>query len=114
MKARTHWFTPIWAAGHVGGHERHQQVEGVGGRQEPADAAEGRDDDALGQELARGAAPHRGADRELLPAPGVARQHQVRDVDAGDEQHEDDGAPEQQHRAHRLDLANLASAPAGG
>ena len=98
-------------ARHVGRHECHQQVEGVGGRHEPADAAEGRDDHALGQELAQqasGAAAHRGADRELLLAPRVAGQHQVRDVDAGDQQHEDDGAPEQQqHRAHCLDLARL-------
>ena len=63
--------------GHVGRHERHQQVERAGGRHEPADAADGRDDQALGQQLpqqTRGAAAHRGADRELLLAPGVAGQ----------------------------------------
>ena len=98
-------------ARHVGRHQRHQQVERVRGCHEAAEAAEGRDDHALGQELAQqasGPPAHCGADRELLLAPRVAGQHEVGDVDAGDEEDEDHGAPQQeQHRAHRCDLTRL-------
>ena len=49
--------------------------------------------------------PHR---PQLLLALRRSRQHQVRDVDAGDQQHEDHGAPEQQqYRAHRFDPPHL-------
>ena len=73
----------------------------------PTIAAQDGEEDALGQELAEEAAPRRAqreTDRDLLLPVGGPRQQQVRDVGAGDEQHEGDRAQEQhQGRAQVAD-----------
>ena len=46
-------------------------------------------------------AADRGADRDLAPPPGRAHEQQVRDVGAGDQQHEADGADEHEQRVGR-------------
>ena len=59
---------------------------------EPSDAAEDREQHALGEQLReQPAAAHaeREAQRDLAPALERAREQQIRDVRAGDEQHDD-------------------------
>ena len=75
-------------------------------QQQPARAAEYREHEVLGQELPHEAEPRgaqRTADRELALARLGPRQHQVRDVDARDEQHEADGDAKRHQR--RLGVA---------
>ena len=82
--------------------DRHQRGHGAkhgGGRRQPQRAAAQAQQDALGEELTHDpapAGPQRSADRELAPAGHPAREQQSRDVDAGDEQHEQ-GGPGQRH-----------------
>ena len=62
---------------------------------------------ALGEQLpgdAARAGAERGMDRELLLPPFRADQEQVRDVRAGDEQHDADRA--EQHPQHPADVAD--------
>ena len=96
---------------HIGRQQRRNRFDRCGRQHESAEASQYGDDHALGQQLAqqpRRAAAHRRPDGELLLALRRSRQHQVRDVDAGDQQHEDHGAPEQQqYRAHRFDAPHL-------
>ena len=68
-------------------------------------AADDRQHDAFGQQLAddpAARAADRRADRDLAPAAGRAHEQEVRDVGAGDEQHEADGAD--QHEQRRADV----------
>ena len=66
-----------------------------------------RQDDALGDELARDpplAGAEREPRRELLQPHARSHEHEVRDVDAADQQHEERAAPHQIER--RLDVAH--------
>ena len=80
--------------------ERQQSNERPRERQ-AGGAARGRQHQTLCQELShesRAAAAERGANRQLALACGAARKQQIRDVRAGDEQHEGDGAREHENR----------------
>jgi hypothetical protein len=46
----------------------------------------------------RSAGPERGANRDLSLTRGCARQHQTRDIGAGDQQHQTDGSREDHQR----------------
>ena len=82
-------------------------------RPRPISAAGDRQQRALGQQLAHEpAAPgaERRAHRELAAAPQHARQHQVRDVRAGDQQHAADGAQQHEQRRPRAQRQLVAEA----
>ena len=83
-----------------------QLQRGVADRQ-PRDRGDHRQDDALGDELPRDP-PFAGAERqpggELLQPRARSHQHEVGDVDAADQQHEQRAAPHQVER--RLDFAH--------
>ncbi len=85
---------------------RQQPLQGPECRQRDPDAdgaARHRQQQALDHQLAdqpRATGAERSPHRELAPPPGCAHQQEVGHVGAGDEQHEPDGAEEQQeHRA---------------
>ena len=81
---------------------------------QPGDAAGGGEHQAFGQHLAHQPAAlgaQRGAQADLALARGAARQQQVGDVDAGDEQHQRDRADQREQR--RPELADQ-SVPAAG
>ena len=95
------------------GRRREREVRGVEGQEaqerprqrqaedEPGDAAGDGQDQALHQELAHDlAAPRaeRGPDRDLLLSRRGAREQQVRDVGAGDEEHQADQALQDDER----------------
>ena len=70
-------------------------------------AADQRQQHIFGQQLPHDAAAgraHRRADRDLAFSRGGPHEQQVRDVRAGDEQHEGDGA--NQHEQRRPDVAD--------
>ena len=72
---------------------------------QPRDAAGGREHQAFGQHLAHQAAAlgaERGAQADLALARRAARQQQVGDVDAGDEQHQRDRADQREQRRAQL------------
>ena len=80
-------------------HGREHRPRAQPGDGEPGDAAGERQHHALGQQLADDAGPCGAqceADGHLLLAPGEAGQEQVRHVGAGDEEHEADGAQQDQ------------------
>ena len=82
-----------------------EDVGEPGGEQGTADAAERREHDALGNELAddpAAAGSQCGAHRDLPLTCGAAHQQQVGDVGAGNEQHETDRTEHEQHRRPRL------------
>ena len=69
---------------------------------------------AFGQQLPHQPLPagaERGADRDFLLPPGGARQQQVRDVRAGDQQHQRHRAEQHEHRAAHVadDLSRAAA-----
>ena len=69
-------------------------------QQQPSRAARERQHDALGEQLARetgAGCPERAPDCEFLLPRRAARQQQVRDVDAGNQQNECDGRQQRQH-----------------
>ena len=73
--------------------ERHERAHAGQAEEEPADRAQAREHEALGQHLADEPAlprAERGADRQLAIAAGGAHQQQVGDVRARDEQHQQD------------------------
>ena len=80
----------------------------AGGRHHDAEqAADRREEDALGQELLQqpaAARAQRRADRELFLTSEGAREQQVGDVGAGDQQDEADGA--EQHQQRTADVAD--------
>ena len=81
--------------------KRSQQVHAPGGEHQSRGAAKQRDDQALGEQLAqqpRTAGAERGANRQLAVARRRARQQQVRDIRARDEQDERDGAEQDEER----------------
>ena len=75
------------------------------GDAEPRDAAAGREHQTFGKHLAH-QPPASGAKRrahaELALARGAARQQQIRDVDAGHEQHQHDRADQREKRRPEL------------
>ena len=86
--------------------QRRQRRLAPEGDQHPADAAQHRQHRALGEEQTghpRLAGAQRHPDRDLLPSPGRARQHQMGDVDAGDDE-------DQPHRPQH-DEQDVALAP---
>jgi hypothetical protein len=85
--------------------DRAQDVDAPRGQQRPEGAGDHRQDEALEHELADDAAAagaERGAHGDLVAARGAAREQQVGDVGAGDEEDEHDRDHEHdQRRAHR-------------
>ena len=72
---------------------------------QPRDAARHREHQAFGEHLAHqppALRAERGAHADLALARGAARQQQIRDVDAGHEQHEHDGAHQREQRRPEL------------
>ena len=86
-------------------HQRHDAVQHQRREPDAEDAADRGERHALREHLTEqpGAdCPHRGADRQLPLPRRPARQQQVRDVRAGDEQDEPHGAEQQPQRGLRL------------
>ena len=87
-------------------NQRRRDAKNRGANRDAEPAADQRQHQAFGQQLADDAPPpgaERGAHRELARPRAGARQQQVRDVGAADQQHESDDA-EKQHRRH-LEIA---------
>src|SRR4029453_10771767 len=92
-------------AGREAGRELHERVAGEDAPHEPEPAPEEGEERALGEELPEEAAasrPQRGTEAELAPAVGEAREREVRDVGAGDEEDERDRAQEDEERGPRV------------
>ena len=99
--------TDVREAREVTRRQGHQQAQPAEGKSQSDDAAEHRQADAFEQHLARNAArpcPERGTNRQLLLPRLGSDQQQVRDVGAGDEQHQGDRA--HQHPQHLLDVTD--------
>jgi hypothetical protein len=74
---------------------REQRAHPAERERRPENSAEPGDDEALGQQLtdeSPAIRPERGAQRDLVLPRGRAHEEQIGDVDAGNEQHERDGA----------------------
>ena len=109
LKASTRASSPIRSG--LGSSSRcaaDDEADAPHGRRERDGAAERGEHDVLGEELADqtpAPAAERGADRHLARPPAAAREQQVRDVRAGDQQDEADRAEqERQQRARVLDV----------
>ena len=88
--------------GYVDGHHRRKQRKGQRGESKAERAARPAQHHALGQQLSnQPAAPgaERGAHSHFARAIHRAREHQIRDVRARDQQHEPDGGQENIHPA---------------
>ena len=90
------------------------------GDAEPGDAAARREHQAFSKHLAHqpaAAGAKRRAHAELALARGAARQQQIRDVDAGNEQHERNRAHQREQRrpelSHHLILQMEGASPCG-
>ena len=84
-------------ARHAVGRGRDERADAPGGKRKPRRRGDQREDEALGEELpdhAAAAGAERGANRHLPGPRGPARQKQVGDVAAGDQQNEADGPEE--------------------
>ena len=102
--------------GRAGEGERKQQARGANGDDEAGDAAGDREQDALDERLGDDLPPrraHREPDRRLTAPRDRAGEQQVRDVGAGDEQHQPAHAEENLQAASVL-LPHDADAGAGG
>ena len=104
-KARTRPSTATSCARGSARRTGHERVDAVGSRQEAGDAAADTEQHALGQQLLHDAQPagaERPAQRNLPGAPVSPHQHQVGEVGAGDEQHQGDGAEQDEQRRARV------------
>jgi hypothetical protein len=94
-------------ARNIPGIETPHDQDGRLGNAESCSAAEDREQGAFGEELAYQPLPSSaqgGADGDLLVASGGAREQQVGDVGAGDQQNQRDGA--EQHQQGAADIAD--------
>ena len=85
----------------IGRREAHQQRRNPDGDQQAERARGQRQQAAFGEHLAnnaRAAGAHGGADGDFACAPGGFGQQQVRDIGAGDQQHQRDGAEQKVER----------------
>ena len=100
----------IWApriARQIGRQHGRECVDAPGSDEDPEYATAHCKQQALGEQLpnhSRTACPEGQANGDLPPAAGPARKQQVRDVRAGDEEHEADRG--QQHQQRRADVAD--------
>ena len=93
--------------GQIGRQHGRERVEAPGADEEPEYAAAHRKQQTLGEQLSnhsRTACTEGQSNGDLPPAAGPARKQQVRDVGAGDEEHEADRG--QQHQQRRADVAD--------
>ncbi len=96
--------TDLVRAGQVGEAQPLDRVETPEADEEPGGAAEDREHDRLGDQLAHDpatAGAQRAAGGQFLHPAAGAHEREVGDVDGGNQQHEQDAAPEQlQRRPH--------------
>ena len=93
--------------GQIGRQHGRECVDAPGSDEDPEYAAAHCKQQALGEQLpnhSRTACPEGQSNGDLPPAAGPARKQQVRDVRAGDEEHEADRG--QQHQQRRADVAD--------
>ena len=104
------------------GHQRHDHLQEDVGEGEADHAADRRQHDALGEELGEEATSgraHRRTDRHFALPRRAAREQQVGDVGARDQQHEPDRAEHHPQRGHQVRREEVvlerldAGAPAG-
>ena len=94
-------------ARHLVGEQRRAGAQRALGEQQAGGAAGEAEHQRFDEQLLQHAAApgaERGADRDLLAAAERAREQQVADVGAGDQQHEADGG--EQHHQRRADVAD--------
>jgi hypothetical protein len=106
VKSRTYGSMPISAErGRLSGRRGQDQASPPPGEQQADRGAAQRQQDAFRQQLAHDASAvgaQRGANGELTPSSRGARQQQIGDVGAGDDQHEPDRAHQQQQRGSNV------------